>query len=60
MVFDNRLVVLYNPYLLKKYKAYINVKVCVTIAAVKYINKYIYKSANQTTLAIKNNYNKTV
>jgi hypothetical protein len=60
VVFDNRSVVPYNPYLLKKYKAYINVEVCATVAAIKYINKYIYKGADQTTLAIENNCDETV
>ena len=36
MVLDNRWVVPYNPYLLKKYKAHINVHVCTSIRAVKY------------------------
>nr|XP_027109221.1 uncharacterized protein LOC113729090 [Coffea arabica] len=41
--FDNRWVVSYNPYLLAKYDCHINVEVCSTIEAVKYIYKYIYK-----------------
>ncbi|XP_027173989.1 uncharacterized protein LOC113773551 [Coffea eugenioides] len=41
--FDNRWVVPYNPYLLAKYDCHINVEVCSTIEAVKYIYKYIYK-----------------
>ncbi|GBN64593.1 hypothetical protein AVEN_156439-1 [Araneus ventricosus] len=40
---DNRFVVPYNPYLLLKYDAPINVEVCTSLSAVKYIYKYIYK-----------------
>ncbi|GBL99523.1 hypothetical protein AVEN_68800-1 [Araneus ventricosus] len=40
---DNRFVVPYNPYLLLKYNAYVNVEVCTSLRAVKYIYKYIYK-----------------
>ncbi|GBN23043.1 hypothetical protein AVEN_125439-1 [Araneus ventricosus] len=40
---DNRFVVPYNPYLLLKYNAHINVEVCTSLRAVKYIYKYIYK-----------------
>ncbi|GBO27651.1 hypothetical protein AVEN_10766-1 [Araneus ventricosus] len=40
---DNRFVVFYNPYLLLKYNAHINVEICTSLRAVKYIYKYIYK-----------------
>ena len=40
---DNHQVVLYNPQLLKKYKAYINMEVCLSVKAIWYIYKYIYK-----------------
>ncbi|GBN20108.1 hypothetical protein AVEN_30970-1 [Araneus ventricosus] len=40
---NNRFVVPYNPYLLLKYNAHINVEVCTSLRAVKYIYKYIYK-----------------
>lgn len=39
----NRFVVPFNPYLLMKFNAHINVEVCNTISAVKYLYKYIYK-----------------
>jgi len=39
----NEFVVPYNPYLLAKYDAHINVEVCSTIKSVKYIYKYVYK-----------------
>ena len=36
---DNRWVIPYNPYLTKKYEAHINVHVCTSIRAVKYLYK---------------------
>ena len=50
--FDNRWVVPYNPYLTRRYEAHINVEVCATVKAVKYIHKYIYKGADRTTVQI--------
>ncbi|CEG72552.1 hypothetical protein RMATCC62417_08095 [Rhizopus microsporus] len=49
---DNRWVVPYNPYLTKKYKAHINVEVCSSIQAIKYVNKYVYKGSDCITLEI--------
>jgi hypothetical protein len=40
---NNQWVVPYNPYLLLKYKAHVNVEVCSSIASVKYLYKYVYK-----------------
>ncbi|KAG5512701.1 hypothetical protein RHGRI_038884 [Rhododendron griersonianum] len=40
---DNRWVIPYNPYLLAMFDCHINVEVCSTIKAVKYLYKYIYK-----------------
>lgn len=40
---DNRWVVPYNPILLAMFDCHINVEVCSTIKAVKYLYKYIYK-----------------
>ena len=51
---NNCQVVLYNPQFLCKYSAYINVKVCSTIHAIKYIYKYIYKGTNQAVLNVSN------
>ena len=42
-VINNAWVVPYNPYLLEKYQAHINVEVCSSIMAIKYVYKYIYK-----------------
>nr|XP_027077124.1 uncharacterized protein LOC113700896 [Coffea arabica] len=40
---DNRWVVPYSPYLLGKFNCHLNVEICSTVKAVKYIDKYIYK-----------------
>jgi len=40
---DNSWVVPYNGYLSKKFNCHINVEICSTVKAVKYIFKYIYK-----------------
>lgn len=40
---DNRWIVPYNPYLLAKFNCHINVEICSTIKAVKYLYKYVYK-----------------
>ena len=49
-VVDNRDIVPYNPYLSRKYNCHINVEVCASIRAVKYIHKYIYKGHDRTTI----------
>ena len=47
----------YNPYLLKRYKAHINVECCALIDVIKYISKYIYKGQDRTTLKISDSRN---
>ncbi len=42
-VFDNHWVIPYNPYLTMRYQCHINVKVCSSITAMKYLYKYVYK-----------------
>ena len=49
---DNRWVVPYNPYLLRRYNCHINVEVCSSIKAVKYLFKYIYKGHDRASVAI--------
>ena len=46
------MIVSYNPYLSRRYEAHINVEVCATVKAVKYIHKYIYKVADRATVQI--------
>src|SRR5271156_695035 len=50
--YDNRHVVPYNPYLSAKFNCHINVEICASVEAVKYIHKYIYKGHDRTTIEI--------
>ena len=50
MKLDNRWVVPYNPYLLLKYNAHINVEICSTVSAVKYLYKYVYKGHDRVSV----------
>ncbi|UYV62704.1 hypothetical protein LAZ67_2001639, partial [Cordylochernes scorpioides] len=56
---DNRWVVPYSPFLLKKYGCHINVQVCTSIKSAKYIFKYILKGHDCANLEIKYNEIKT-
>ncbi|XP_065318878.1 uncharacterized protein LOC135926873 [Gordionus sp. m RMFG-2023] len=49
---DNRYVIPYNRYLMLKFNAHINVKICTSIKSVKYIFKYIYKGYDCTNVDI--------
>lgn len=49
---DNRWVVPYSPYLLQKYQAHINVEVCSSVKAIKYIHKYIFKGNDRITVQL--------
>lgn len=49
---DNRWVVPYNPYLLRMYNCHINVEVCSSIKAVKYLFKYIYKGHDRASVTL--------
>lgn len=49
---DNRDVVLYNPYLSRKYNCHINVEVYASLRCVKYINKYIYKGHDRVIIVL--------
>lgn len=44
----------YNPYLLRRYRTHINVEVCASVQAVKYIHKYIYKGSDRTSVRLGN------
>lgn len=54
---DNRWVVPYNPYLLRMFNCHINVEVCSSIKAVKYLFKYIYKGHDRACVSITDNTN---
>ncbi|GBM93484.1 hypothetical protein AVEN_189310-1 [Araneus ventricosus] len=49
---DNRWVVPYNPWLLKKFNAHINVEVCASVKSVKYLYKYVYKVHDAASVKI--------
>ena len=51
---DNRWVVPYNPRLLNKYKCHLNVEICTSIKAVKYLYKYTYKGPGRANMEIVN------
>lgn len=52
---DNSHVVPYSPYLTLKYNAHINVEVCTSLQAIKYIYKYIFKGFDCANIAITTN-----
>lgn len=52
IILDNRNVVPYNPYLLKRYNAHINVEIVAAMHSVKYLYKYILKGPDSATLEI--------
>jgi len=49
---DNRWVVPYNPYLLRLFNCHINVEVCSSIKAVKYLFKYVYKGHDRASVSV--------
>ncbi|XP_062232423.1 uncharacterized protein LOC133929646 [Phragmites australis] len=51
-VLDNRWVVPYNPTLLMRYNYHINVEVCSSIKAVKYLYKYVYKGHDRASFSV--------
>jgi len=50
--YTNQDVIPYCPYLSAKYDCHINVEIAVTVKAVKYIHKYIYKGHDRTTMVV--------
>ena len=52
IVRDNRWVVPYNPFLLQKYRCHMNVEICATVQAVKYMHKYVCKGSDRTTAVV--------
>ena len=49
---QNSWVMPYNPYLLAKYDAHINVEICANIKACKHIFKYVHKGSDRASLWI--------
>ncbi|PIA31382.1 hypothetical protein AQUCO_05000049v1 [Aquilegia coerulea] len=49
---DNKDVVPYNPHLSEMFDCHINVEICASVRAVKYIHKYIYKGHDKTTMVV--------
>ncbi|GBM17082.1 hypothetical protein AVEN_133341-1 [Araneus ventricosus] len=49
---DNRWVVPYNPWLLKKFNAHINIEVCASVKSVKYLYKYAYKGHDAASVRL--------
>ena len=52
VILDNLWVVPYNPYLCSKYSAHINVEICSSVTAVKYLYKYVYKGYDRVMASI--------
>jgi PIF1-like helicase/Helitron helicase-like domain at N-terminus len=49
---DNRWVVPHNIGLVTKYNAHINVEICNSVLAIKYLYKYVYKGHDRATIAL--------
>jgi Helitron helicase-like domain at N-terminus len=52
-VIDTRYVVPYNAELLLKFQCHINVEVCTSLKAVKYIHKYIWKGGDAVDISVR-------
>ena len=50
---DNRWVLPYNPYLLLKFNAHINIEISSIVSAVKYLFKYVYKGYDRAIIEFK-------
>ncbi|SAL99778.1 hypothetical protein, partial, partial [Absidia glauca] len=51
---NNRWVVPHNVYLCTKYNAHLNVEICSSITAVKYLYKYVYKGHDRASMEVDN------
>ena len=50
---DNSWVVPYNPYLLLKYDTHINLEICTSVSAYKYIFKYVMKGGDKAEIKLR-------
>ena len=53
--YGDQWVVPYNPYLTLKYNAHINIEICNSIMAVKYLYKYVFKGHDKISVALREN-----
>ncbi|XP_022875834.1 uncharacterized protein LOC111394317 [Olea europaea var. sylvestris] len=51
-ILDNRYVIPYNPYILAKYDCHINIEICYSVKAMKYLYKYVYKGHDRVNFAV--------
>lgn len=51
---DNTWIVPYNPYLIQKYDCHVNVEICSSVKAVKYLYKYITKGHDRISVQVQN------
>ena len=56
---DNRWVIPYNLHLLATFDCHINVEICSTIKAVKYLYKYVYKGHDRVSFKVASSTNET-
>jgi hypothetical protein len=54
---DNRWIIPYNLHLETKYHAHINVEICSSIFAVKYMYKYVYKGTDRAIAVVERQVN---
>lgn len=57
---NNKWVVPYNPALLMIYNCHINVEICSSVKAVKYLYKYIYKGHDEASVSIDKSKNEEI
>ncbi|XP_021722692.1 uncharacterized protein LOC110690169 [Chenopodium quinoa] len=57
---DNQWVIPYNPYLSMLFDCHLNVEVCSTIKAVKYLYKYVYKGHDRISYNVVGSYSEPV